>query len=277
VRLSALAGSLIAMLVAEPAFASCGFNAERLAFAGTDEQQAKCLLKPVLKWGRLGPARAQLPPNLSRLIGSPSNVDRGKLEALLEDAKIGPGFLSRPVSRARGGVSTAPLARYFVIHDTSSPWLGNQQFPADLDIDSRINNLGRYVGLNAVAHLFIDRRGRIVIGHDLSVPWRATKLEATAGIPSKGLFLHVENIQPRRRDPAGGPQNDAIAPFPGLSDAQYRSLALMYVAASARASKWLIPAFHAAIDEGISDSHDDPQNFDLDKFDSALGQLITRL
>src|SRR5215467_4804284 len=32
------------------------------------------------------------------------------------------------------------------------------------------------------------------------------------GPSSKGLFLHVENVQPRRRDPAGGPKNDAIAP-----------------------------------------------------------------
>ena len=50
-----------------------------------------------------------------------------------------------------------------------------------------------------------------------------------------------------------------------------------YVMASRRAGTWLIPAFHAAIDEGISDGHDDPQHFSLEAFDMALTSLLQAL
>ena len=33
-----------------------------------------------------------------------------------------------------------------------------------------------------------------------------------------------------------------------------------------RAGSWMVPGFHAAIDEAISDAHGDPQNFDLTTF-----------
>src|SRR5258707_1635331 len=61
--------------------------------------------------------------------------------------------------------------------------------------------------------------------------------------------------------------------MPGFTQAQYQKLALLYAMASARAGTWLIPAFHAAIDEGLSDAHDDPQNFDMDMFVSAMTTL----
>jgi len=60
----------------------------------------------------------------------------------------------------------------------------------------------------------------------------------------KGLFLHVELIQPRRRGP-GRHSNDIAAPNPGFTAAQYRQLALLYTIASVRAGEWLIPAFYA--------------------------------
>ena len=40
-----------------------------------------------------------------------------------------------------------------------------------------------------------------------------------------------------------------------------------------RAGFWLIPGYHAVIDEGIYDKHDDPQNFDLDAFAASLERL----
>lgn len=97
------------------------------------------------------------------------------------------------------------------------------------------------------------------------------------GNPAKGLFLHVELLQPRRRDPALGPKNDAIAPMPGFTLQQYDKLALLYAMVSARAGSWLIPAYHAALDEGIADGHDDPQNFDLAAFVGALTTLRASL
>jgi hypothetical protein len=65
-----------------------------------------------------------------------------------------------------------------------------------------------------------------------------------------------------------------VAPQPGFSEAQYRRLALLYVAASLRAGTWLIPAYHAVLDSGFDGGHDDPQNFDLAVWDARLGALF---
>jgi hypothetical protein len=35
-----------------------------------------------------------------------------------------------------------------------------------------------------------------------------------------------------------------------------------------------VPAFHAAVDAGIPDAHDDPQNFDLTRWANHLGALL---
>jgi hypothetical protein len=32
--------------------------------------------------------------------------------------------------------------------------------------------------------------------------------------------------------------------------------------------------YHACIDEGLGDGHDDPQKFDLDKFSGSLDEVI---
>jgi hypothetical protein len=141
-----------------------------------------------------------------------------------------------------------------------------------------VNRLEDFAGADSVAHVFVNRRGEILVGHDFSQPWRATKLETQViRAPAKGLFLHVEFVQPRRRDPQGGAKNDAIAVNPGLSGPQYQRLALLYTLASARAGRWLIPAFHAALDEGLSDAHDDPQNFEIAKFGSSMTDLLATL
>jgi hypothetical protein len=43
--------------------------------------------------------------------------------------------------------------------------------------------------------------------------------------------------------------------------------------ASTRKEDWLIPSFHAVIDEGIKDAHSDPQNFELNKWVKAIQRL----
>ncbi len=50
-------------------------------------------------------------------------------------------------------------------------------------------------------------------------------------------------------------------------------MALLYTAASARRGDWLIPAFHAALDEGMAGAHDDPQHFEIARFATALDRL----
>ena len=81
-------------------------------------------------------------------------------------------------------------------------------------------------------------------------------------------------IQPRRSQPGRGRRNDAQAPTPGFSDIQYDRLALIYTIASVRAGRWLIPAFHIAIDSGIRGGHDDPQNFEIAAFAGSLERLV---
>jgi hypothetical protein len=71
--------------------------------------------------------------------------------------------------------------------------------------------------------------------------------------------------------------NDAIAPDPGLTDAQLERLALVYLAASVRSGKWLIPAYHSPIDLGFPDAHDDPQNFNLQTWTTKLRALIDEI
>ena len=87
--------------------------------------------------------------------------------------------------------------------------------------------------------------------------------------------MHIETVQPRRFLPGATSLGQTQGPKPGFSDAQYRMLAALYVYASARAGRWLIPAFHATVDDGIPDAHDDPQNFELGKFARALDQLVS--
>jgi hypothetical protein len=260
----------------------CRFDSQTLSFAGTANDQARCLLRPIARWGKVGATLPSLPPNLEAKVGQPVEVSRDEIRrelAALEltEAAVG-GSVDAPISRGRGGAVGAPSARYFVIHDTSAPWLGDRPFSTDIDTSPEVNGLRQFAGADAVAHLFINRRGEMLVGHELSVPWRATKLESKViGEPAKGLFIHIESVQPRRRDPRGAPKNDAVAPEPGFTPAQYDRLALLYVVASRRAGIWMVPAFHAAIDDGLSDAHDDPQNFDLVKFDAALGQLLAKI
>lgn len=249
----------------------CRFDPVTFEFAGSPLEQARCLMRHVEPGGG---ARTEedLPPTLVRLIGQPTRIDVTKLAAELRRERI-----AVPAATPVSETLDHRRAAYFVIHDTSSPWIGSKDFPRGFDKQPSFNDVSQFLGKDAVAHLFNDRRGRVSVGHDLEVGWRATKLERMIGEAVRGRFLHVENVQPRREDPLGPPHNDRIGPDPGLTHAQYRTLALLYVLASARAGTWMIPAFHANIDRGIPGAHDDPQHFDQDAFDLEVARWATRL
>jgi hypothetical protein len=260
----------------------CNFDPDSFSFAGDPVQQAACLVRPVARWAKLGPTLSSLPPVFANRVGRASDLpDRTTLAGLITelhlDSHLGEGLLD-PVSRANDNDPLAPTAKYLVIHDTSGPKLSS--WPANLDDDRKINNLNRFHCSDSfeIAHVVVNRGGDLFVGHDLSVPWRSTKFERALnfGAALKGLFLHVEFIQPRRGGPGHG-RNDIVAPTPGLTAAQYDRLALVYVLASVRAEQWLIPAFHAVIDGNIRGGHDDPQNFDLDSFAHSLEMLLDRL
>jgi hypothetical protein len=262
----------------------CAFNPETLGFAGEPAEQARCLLRGTDRSRRLGPTLESIPPGLARRAGQAAELpDRDAVAAHLTELGLmwdyAP-FLWTPISRARDNDPEAPQARYLVIHDTSAPNFGGRPFPVDIDEHFGTNNLARDQCADGwgPAHVIVNRTGAMLVTHELSQPWRATKFERATrfGTALKGLFLHVELTQPRRSN-GRGRRNDALAPTPGFSEVQYDRLALIYTIASVRAGYWLIPAFHAAIDAEIRGGHDDPQNFELDAFAASLDRLTARL
>lgn len=251
----------------------CAFSDARMAYVGTALQQALCLLPEGDPRGFV--TRRSLGGPLDRLVGAPTDLDRRRLLQLLWDDGVPypAGALAADLSHAEGGLRQAPEARYFVIHDTSGPALRRRFPPED---DPRLNRLGaQYCGGAWMAHAFINRRGKVLLAYDYSVPWRATKFES-ANVARKGLFLHVELNQPRRPRRGETLEDATVTPEPPFTPAQYRSLALLYAAASVRAGRWLVPAFHSAIDSAWNDDHDDPRGFDLDLFNLELSRILRR-
>jgi hypothetical protein len=260
---------------------ACAFDPDTLSFAGTPAQQAMCLMRGMDVTRNLGPTLPSLPPALASRVGQPSGLPaREALSAYLSKQGLEWSFaayLWQPLSRARDNDPDAPMARYFVIHDTSGP-VYHRSFPDDIDSNPKINNLQSFVCSDewGKAHVVINRSGDMLLDHELSTPWRETKFEQAAefGGALKGLFLHTEMIQPRRAGPHG---RDASSPDPAFSPAQYDHLALLYVIASVRAGQWLIPAFHAALDSEIRNGHDDPLNFSVDSFAASLQMVVDKI
>ena len=263
----------------------CAFDPDTSSFAGNPAEQARCLLNPVLPAGKLGPPLEKLPDAFASRVGTDRKLpSRERLLALLRerglDQTLGIG-LDEPVAHAHDGDPLSRSATYFVLHDTSSPNFRGLPWPRSIDDNPSINNLARYECSNKIerAHVFINRQGAIMLSHDFAVPWRATKFETATnhGTALKGLFLHIELIQPRRALSGYGRRNDFLAPTPGFPPEQYDSLALVYAVASVRAGFWMIPGYHAVIDAGIYDKHDDPQNFELSAFADSLERLQSTL
>lgn len=286
----------------EPKPGLCRFDHEALTFKGSPAEQAKCLLRPVRRGASIGEALGALPPPFDTIVGRPFDLQKSSVRTYLWnrnilEAEVG-GSLGNPVSRARSNDPLAPAARYFVLHDTSTPNCSHRrqagcsrlgQMPAKRDTKAWPWNDERLVIMRKtpsedqepVGHVFIGRTGISKTALDFSEPWRATHLEKQdPSYPSRGLFLHIESVQPRIGQPAvSDPQdepNDLIAPTPGFTERQYERLALVYVAASARRGEWLVPAFHAVLDHSIG-THDDPQNFDLTAWGEALIRIIEEI
>jgi hypothetical protein len=264
---------------------ACAFNPETASFKGEPGEQLRCLLRPFDRSRNLAPMLESVPAALAERAGEVDGLpSREALLTLTSRLNIENDFgahLWQPLARARDNDPEAPTTRYLVIHDTSGPNYGRRPWPANIDEHPKINSLRNFRCSDGweLAHVVINRRGEMLLGHELGTPWRATKFERARnfGTALKGLFLHVELIQPRRALPGRGRRNDALAPTPGFSAAQYDRLALVYTIASVRAERWLIPAFHAPIDAGVRGGHDDPQNFDLEAFAASLEALLARL
>ena len=246
---------------------------DRCDLNATAVEQAKCLLRPVKKFAHLGDPLQELPAPLLTLVGQPTetSITQDQLKRFLaakaiREADVG-GALSVRLS--------AP--KYFVIHDTSD-LLTSNEFPTTIDdAASSLNRLARRV-TKKVCHVYINRAGQsaTAVNFESSTPPSGTKFGSCRRSQRKA-FLHIENIQPRLCDRSVRFPNDALAPDPGFSEAQMERLALVYVVASVRSGRWLIPAYHSPLDLGFPDRHDDPQNFDLQTWASKLGQLIEEI
>jgi hypothetical protein len=277
-----IATILAALAFASPARAEeigeCRFDPITLTFAGTPLEQATCLLRKIEQLAVRKPQA--LPPVIVRLMtegGAPSMAQRdAALAAFSEPYRTyARGNIDLPISQTEEGLP----ALYFVIHDTSTPFFANDPFPRHLNDDPQVNSFAPYldgsIAREPVAHIFLNRQGQIWAGHDFMEAWRATKLESrVVGPRARGRFVHIETVQPRRFLPGATSRGQTEAPKPGFTKEQYRMLAALYVYASARAGRWLIPAQHNTVDAGIPDAHDDPQNFELKAFGKELALLL---
>jgi hypothetical protein len=267
--------------------APCKFDEKTLQFAGTSVEQARCLLRPNKIGGVLGEQLKKLPKPLENLIGEVFRIKKENLRKYLQKNKIDEetigGNLDRPLALAKLPSGEQIPTLYFIIHDTSSPYLKDAPFPTGFDHDKNWKGNDLTIWLKQpVAHIFVNRLGESLtttpFDETVRKGWGTKFARDFLKADGKGLQIHIELIQPRRRDATKpNPDNDLFAPFPGFTDGQYERLALLYVAASARRGSWLIPAYHSAIDAGIKDAHDDPQNFELAKFAEKLKSLQKKL
>jgi len=282
--------SLKPAVTAEAAAAGlCGYDVAARRFRGSGAEQAACLTRKVARRGLVG--RPTLTSFLRKRAGNPVAATPAQLESYLGEKGIDP-------LRELGGDPLVPVtADYFIIHDTSTPNCSEPDWsptlcpepgklPEARDTVAWADELG-FLGHpkpapDRLAHAWTDRVGRSITETTFDLPLRSTKFESCLDTPAKaGLFLAVENTQPRIAEtggpPSDGRMNDRTAPRPGFTAAQYDRLGLLYVAASVRRGRWLIPAFHAVLDSYFADGHDDPQNFDMRAFSRAVKRHARRL
>ncbi|MCU0238245.1 MAG: hypothetical protein MUC29_02305 [Pyrinomonadaceae bacterium] len=262
----------------------CQLDSNILQFIGKPIEQARCLLRPNKIGGVLGQELKNLPKPFEKIIGKKVEIKKEKLRKYLQkktfDEQTLGGNLDQQLSKAKLPNGEEIQSLYFVIHDTSTPNYLEKDFPKDINEKTwRFNNNEMWLK-NPVAHIFVNRLGESITTTPFDEPVKkgfGTKfardyLKADA----KALQIHIELVQPRKSDTTKSKGNDLFSPEIGFTDAQYEKLALLYVCASVRRGTWLIPAYHSAIDAGIKDAHDDPQNFDLNKFAVKLSELLKK-
>jgi len=256
--------------------------AQQCPFDTADENRlARCLIRPVARGGNVGQAPVNLPGVLEELVGKPMNIDLVKLRQHLTESGISESAIGGTL------IQDATKVRYFVIHDTSSPEITAAVFPANMnDATWSGNKLSNWLSTSIPVHMYVNRLGQSATKTNFNAVARGTKYESGRDIANAqqrqqarqrrgGLFVHVELIQPRRKS---NPNTFFdLGPTPGFTQAQLDRLALLYVAASFRSKRWLLPAFHASVDASIADAHDDPQNFDISTWLSSVKTLVDKV
>ena len=243
--------------------------------------QARMLLRKVLMTGKVSSELPYLDAEFTKRVGQKCTITKDQLRVYLEKNHISEweigGNIDLPLCSVSDTTGGKTYAKYMVFHDTSYPRYGSS-FPSNINDDSwEWNRLNRWVA--NVTHIFVNRVGDSKTVNPFNDGMTATKLEryVMGETATKGLYLHIELIQPRKARKGFGRHNDVDAPELGFTDGQYQRLALLYTTAAVRKGEYLIPGFHACVDSGIKYAHDDPQNFDLPKFFTVLNNLWTDL
>lgn len=156
-----------------------------------------------------------------------------------------------PCQRVDGGCAGRT---HFVIHQTVA---GNL---------TRTSVISRYGGRRNKAHVYVLKSGETVFLWNFTEKLiTATKAELPGSyspirgqfpdFPIRGKLIHVEVDYEEDGRP---------------NEAQYRTLAQLYIDACRVVERLLIIVPHIEIDRGIRNGHNDPQNFDYDHFYDIL-------
>jgi hypothetical protein len=254
------------------------FDKTTMEYKGDKATQAKLLMRHVAIWGEITEIQAKLDTSYLKLLSNKINITKAQVKNYLStntvtEAEVGGNIDSTVSSINVNGKKI--YAKYFVIHDVSTPAL-KDTFPSNINEDTwSFNNPN--IWTKKVTHTYVTRTGGCKTVTNFSEGLRATKFELKVlGTISRGLYIHIELVQPRVYPP-GNEDNAPVAPTPGFTDIQYQKLALLYICASIRKGEWLVPAFHANIDEKLPDAHDNPQNFETNKFTNQIVMMVSKI
>lgn len=240
-----IAGALLSCILgASPAYAigpvTCPWVVADRAFSGGAIEQALCLLAPSVKAARSKPL-ASLPATFDALVGTAFYTTPQAMEQFMLARGVKEGDVGGPV-RLRAALSEEEPAQYFVLHGITG------------QKDGRPGGLGN---VSAGGHVVVAPDGSSKTLEDFFSPLCATRFEKDLR-STRGRFLHVALLSQKR------------AQVPAVTNVQYRRLADIYIAASARAEKWLIPVFAGTLDKGLNGGAQSPAGFDLDQWADAV-------
>ena len=128
----------------------CAFDQTTLSFHGDGVEQTRCLMRGMDETRNLGAQMAMMPAPLADRVGNEAGLPtREALSTYLSKLDLEWDFAQYLLTccRCRAPATmmpTAPMARYFVIHDTSGPNFGHRAFPEEVDNgNSKINGLNK--------------------------------------------------------------------------------------------------------------------------------------
>lgn len=185
------------------------------------------------------PVLAALPATLEELVGTPFTPGSVAVERYMLRAGVTAEDVGGPAV-LRVSLSHGEPAAYFVLHGMA----GEATVHEDV----------------WPVHVVIRTDGSSRTLTDFFSPLGATRFEtAVARGRARGRFLHV------------GLRGGAV------TTAQYARLATIYMIASARAGRWLVPVFAGTLDAGLRGAAVSPDSFNLESWSAAVRHAYRQL